>query len=125
MINGTEHPDDPEDARDVEPPFLVLTGHTPDGNRIDPEDWAERLTDMAGAYTQPRSNGHPQVLECRACPDRTCVRIGRSVAKTHPGLFTDLLLFAQLAQAMDYTAFCPRLKPTRVVAQRREVRKYA
>jgi hypothetical protein len=91
---------------------LVITGETPKGQRVRPSDWTTRLTGMAAAHAN--GAGMPDVTECRACGDRRCIRIGASVPRLYPGLFTDIQLFVRVADATDYSGMCPKLKDTSV-----------
>lgn len=87
---------------------LVITGETSTGQRVRPSDWTSRLAGMVAAYTSEA--GTPEVSECRACGDRRCIQVGPSVAREHPGLLADIQLFARVADAVDYTQQCPKLK---------------
>lgn len=92
----------PPRADFAESPVLILSRHHEDVGPLAPEEWAQRLVDMADAY-----GPGPRVVECRVCRERCCVRVGQSVREAHPGLFMDVLRFAGVTQAADYTEACP------------------
>lgn len=93
----------------AEAPVLIFTRHCADSDPLPAEEWAQRLVDIAGAHARSERDCRPQIVECRVCPERCCVRIAGSVREHYPRLFRDLLGFAGATQAADHTASCPAL----------------